>query len=205
MVLSGFDSMQRSIPYPCLPAIWVIQNDDDTYELSLPKVFSPMLSHKIWRLSCGDFHWIALTDTDQLIASGYNSYGQLGTGDTTHYAIPVDITQAIRSSLSSHSVTNWMTTEISAGPTWTHILVQHNNGQCIFGWGNNQFGQVGSGSTDQILALPHFVSLVRHTSILIFHIFFFKPNDASGDHLTAIICGKNHCAALSKKRRLFCW
>lgn len=65
---------------------------------------------------------------------GDNSYGQLGLGDTTHRSSPVQV----------GSLKNWK--QISVNINTGHMLAVKTDGT-LWGWGHNQYGQLGSYDT----------------------------------------------------------
>ena len=81
----------------------------------------------------GGTHMTYLLSNGTMVACGNNAHGQLGNGTFANSTTPVVVT-----GLPSGTIT-----EISAGPTASSALV---NGQ-VWDWGNNQYGQLGNGST----------------------------------------------------------
>jgi alpha-tubulin suppressor-like RCC1 family protein len=81
----------------------------------------------------GGYHSLALTSSGQVLAWGYNLYGQLGNGSNTFSSTPVQV------SLPSGTTV----TAIAGG--WNHSLALTSTGQ-VLAWGLNQYGQLGNGT-----------------------------------------------------------
>lgn len=84
------------------------------------------------KVSAGEHHAVALTDTGDLYSWGLNTNGQLGDGTITNKTAPVQ---------PFDNQTGWA--DISAGPYFTVGL---KSGE-IYAWGSNYYGQLGDGST----------------------------------------------------------
>jgi alpha-tubulin suppressor-like RCC1 family protein len=90
------------------------------------------LSSGVSYVSLGYYHTCALTNTGGIKCWGYNSYGQLGDGSTTHRLTPVDVV-----GLSSG------VNMVNAGGVNTCALISANSVKC---WGSINIGQLGDGS-----------------------------------------------------------
>jgi alpha-tubulin suppressor-like RCC1 family protein len=81
----------------------------------------------------GGSHTLLIDKAHRLFACGYNTQGQLGTGNTTNYSSPVQVGGG----------TNW--TQLAGG--FQHSLaltrVVAAGGAALYGWGSNNFGQLG--------------------------------------------------------------
>ena len=86
-------------------------------------------------------HSCALTNDNKVHCWGKNNHGQLGNGSTTNSESPVEVTG------------------LPAGKTITQ-LVAASESTCVIAsgevycWGNNYYGQIGDGSTDQMKLSP---------------------------------------------------
>jgi len=89
-------------------------------------------------ISAGDTHSVALKHDGSIWAWGDGSYGGLGYGGRIDQETPVQVQGPGDKEYFSD------TASISAGQTYTMAL--KNNGN-VWGWGNNEYGQVGDGST----------------------------------------------------------
>ncbi|MFE4594805.1 DUF7507 domain-containing protein [Streptomyces laurentii] len=86
------------------------------------------------RISAGSEFGLALASDGRLFAWGDNDYGQLGDGTTTERPTPIEATLPAGVTV----------TEIAGGNGST--LVVTSDGR-VFGWGHNQFGTLGDGTT----------------------------------------------------------
>ena len=84
-------------------------------------------------VSTGDSHTVAIKRNGTLWAWGNNQHGRLGDGTTQNRHHPVQI---------ALGVTNWAS--VSAGPS--HTMAIREDGT-LWGWGNNQDGRLGDGTT----------------------------------------------------------
>ncbi len=81
-------------------------------------------------LAVGDSHLLTLT-SGNVMAWGDNTYGQLGTGDTTARNLPV--------------TTSLGATIVAVGAGGTHSLAIDTTGN-VWTWGDNTYGQIGNGT-----------------------------------------------------------
>ena len=121
-------------------------------------------------VSCGDSHTAILLNTGKVLTFGGGARGQLGTGNTTSYSSPTDV-----SDTSGYNYTNAVA--VSCGQSHTAILL--NTGKVLtFGYGVNYV--LGNGTTTQYNS-PYGVT------------------DASGydsSNAIAVSCGGEHTAIL---------
>lgn len=91
-------------------------------------------------VAAGQNHSLALKSDGTVWAWGSNGYGQLGTGNTTNSAVPVQV-----SGLSGVKA-------IAAGAN--HSLALKNDGTA-WAWGGNSYGQMGLGSKSDQVKMPY--------------------------------------------------
>jgi hypothetical protein len=86
-------------------------------------------------------HTMILTNQNRILTTGNNDFGQLGTGDTVSHTSFVDIT-------------NQFSFELGEYPVDIIVTLSHNalitNLNHIYMWGNNQYGQLGTGGFDSV-------------------------------------------------------
>ena len=105
------------------------------------KIINPEI--KFISISAGENYSLAIDETGQLWAWGYNGYGQLGNGTTSNVFTPQKISEG--------------TKFVSVEAGGEHTVAVDNKGQ-VYTWGDNSSGQLGDGSTiDKII--PNVISL----------------------------------------------
>jgi alpha-tubulin suppressor-like RCC1 family protein len=105
-----------------------------TTQSSTPVAVTLASRTAVTAIAGGSNHSLALTSTGQALAWGYNLNGQLGNGTTTNSSTPVAV------SLSSGTTA----TAIAAGSFHSLALTSTNQ---VLGWGTNDSGQLGNGTT----------------------------------------------------------
>lgn len=159
-------------------ALWCWGRNNDgqlgnntTTDSSVPiQVSAPVAGYtnKWTSVSCGTGHVLAIiyaSGNRYLYSWGINNYGQLGLGDTTNRSFPVKVNSF-----------SWI--EISAG-AYHSLGIKYDTlstGYC-YGWGRNNYGQLGVGSTTDY-SLP---TLNANTGR------FFHKVAAGWEHSLAII------------------
>jgi alpha-tubulin suppressor-like RCC1 family protein len=104
-----------------------------TFNSNTPIVVSLPLGTTATAVAGGVVHSMTLTSTGQVLAWGYNTYGQLGNGTTTNSA-PVAVSLPAGTTV----------TAIASGSS--HSLALTSTGKEL-AWGNNATGQLGNGTT----------------------------------------------------------
>ena len=127
---------------------------------------------RITAIDGGLYSTVALSADGQVFSWGRNSEGQLGTGTAEDQNSPVMVSR-------SGVLAGQTITAIAAGQY--HYLALGADGGRIFGWGFNQFGQLGDGSTAQ-RNVP--VATVMNGVL-------------AGRSVAAIIAGGNHSLSLT--------
>jgi len=124
-------------------------------------------------INTGAYHTCAIATTGAAFCWGSNMFGQLGNGSTTWSATPVAVTMP----------TSVTFTAINAGFTHTCALTASGTAYC---WGNNIFGQLGNGSTEDSTT-P--VAVVM----------------PAGVTFVAIVVSTYHTCALTASGNVYCW
>ncbi len=129
------------------------------------------LDDDIQTISAGGEYTCAVTITGGVKCWGDNTHGQLGTGDTDGHRTAVEVVD--------------LTGEVQAISTGTdHTCARMTTG-AIHCWGDNQFGQLGDGTTERRLLPTEVIGLA--------------------DEIVAIGAGNGHTCALSTSGTLQCW
>jgi alpha-tubulin suppressor-like RCC1 family protein len=100
-----------------------------TMSLPTPVILSNL--PPVAKLAAGDYHTVAVTSDDAVLAWGANWFGQLGDGTTTNRFNPVAV-----SGLSDVKV-------IAAGSRHTLAVLEDGS---VWSWGRNDYGQLGNGN-----------------------------------------------------------
>ncbi|KAM3870243.1 putative E3 ubiquitin-protein ligase HERC3 [Diretmus argenteus] len=155
----------------------VILLSEDGSALCLDTAYTPRslpIFHNkhVSQVACGDQHSVALTKDGQVYTWGQDSSGQLGLGKGKH---STESPQQLKS-LSAIPLV-----QISAGGDHSFALSLSG---FVFGWGQNNRGQLGLGDTAD-----------RHTPTPV--------HCLDAKHTGSISCGKDHTAVLTKGGTVF--
>ena len=131
---------------------------------------------KVTAISTGCYHSLAITSTGKLYAWGYNAHGQLGDGTTRNRRTPVQV-----------KLPSGDKTSIVAGGC-DYSLASTSDG--LFGWGQNDEGQLGNDSTTST-ATPVLVPLL------------FRGTGPGT--ITSLFAGCDHTTALFSKGGVLAW
>ena len=108
--------------------------DGTTISSSVPVAVHLRAGVTVTAIAAGDDDSLALTSAGQLLAWGWNAYGQLGYGTTTSSSVPVAV-------------------DLPAGVTVTAVAAGEYYGLALtsagqlLAWGDNAYGQLGDGTT----------------------------------------------------------
>ena len=139
------------------------------------------LSSPILKISCGYHHTVALSINGNLFVWGSNKYGQLGLGDHINRNTPRELLlEKIQFPLEQTACSSRRIISVSCG--FNHTMALTKSGE-IYGWGDNQNGQVGIGNEVSI-SIPTKISLGK---------------------IISISCGGYHTIALTIYNDVFVW
>ncbi|XP_040057151.2 RCC1 and BTB domain-containing protein 1 [Gasterosteus aculeatus] len=97
-------------------------------------VSANLLNKKVTDVACGSHHSMALTDSGEVYAWGYNNCGQVGSGSTANQPTPRRVSSSLQSKVA---------VSIVCGQNSSLAVVE--NGE-VYGWGYNGNGQLGLGN-----------------------------------------------------------
>lgn len=116
----------------------------------VPKLVKPLISNKIVSVACGWSHTLFLTNDGAVFTAGNNQYGQLGRGFSASSAITT-VASIIGIPIMRIATGYYHSFAITASGT-------------VFGWGRNDYGQLGLGHTDN-KANPTLLKSLRSQNI----------------------------------------
>ncbi|XP_061925741.1 RCC1 and BTB domain-containing protein 1 isoform X2 [Entelurus aequoreus] len=111
-------------------------------------VSANLLNKKVTQVACGSHHSMALTNTGEVYAWGYNNCGQVGSGSTANQPHPRRVSSLLQ---------NKIAVSIVCGQTSSMAVVD--NGE-VFGWGYNGNGQLGLGNNGNQLTPCQLIGLM---------------------------------------------
>merc|ERR1712038_1439859 len=126
------------------------------------------------KVSLGGFHSCVITNTNLLKCWGWNGSGALGDGTREYRSTPTDI---------SLGGTNVYPTKVSLGYGHSCVVTNTNVLKC---WGNNQYGQLGDGTTTDRLT-PTDINV--------------GPNE----YPVQLSVGNEHTCIITNLKTLKCW
>lgn len=132
-------------------------------------------------ISAGDLHSCALTTQGRAFCWGGNASGQLGDDSNQFSLVPVPVSTATPGFGARNIAT------IAAGGSHTCAITTRGRAFC---WGDNAFGSVGDGTTqDRLVPTPVDTA---------------TPGFAARN-IATIIGAERHSCAVTTQRRMFCW
>ncbi|QVK16776.1 DUF5011 domain-containing protein [Mycoplasmatota bacterium] len=151
--------------------------DGTTISRNTPTEITIGVGETIKEVSLGSNHSSAITSEGKLYTWGWNNFGQLGDGTTANRYTPTEITIGVGETI----------TEVSLGCFHSSAITSEGK---IFTWGNNEYGQLGDGTTDD-----------RYTPTEITSNF----NLEVGETITKVSLGYYHSSAITSEGRMFTW
>lgn len=152
---------------------------DTDYRLAFTEITIPTLNtnETISQILAGTYHSFILTNNNRIFATGYNSNGQLGTGD---YNIINTFTSIILPNLNEGELIS----QLSNGWYFTSFLTTKNR---IFGTGSNWSGELGTGDNNDTNVFTPAI----------------MPTLNPGETISQIISGGEHTLFLTSSNRIF--
>ena len=148
----------------------------NTTNQSTPVVVPPPTGVTKWTALYGGIYFVVAKGSDgNLYASGQNSYGQLGTGNTTNSTTFTKVNIPA-------GVTGWK----GVACTGSSVLAIASN-DTLYGWGYGGSGEMGNGTGTGTNTIAVQVSL------------------PAGVTATTISAGRNHCLALGSDNSFYTW
>nr|XP_029507289.1 RCC1 and BTB domain-containing protein 1-like isoform X7 [Oncorhynchus nerka]XP_029507359.1 RCC1 and BTB domain-containing protein 1-like isoform X7 [Oncorhynchus nerka] len=144
-------------------------------------VSASLLNKRVTEVACGSHHSLALTNTGEVYAWGYNNCGQVGSGSTANQPTPRRVSNCLQ---------NKVVVSITCGQTSSLAVVE--NGEVsdhslnVYGWGYNGNGQLGLGNNGNQLTPCRLVGL-------------------QGLCVLQIVSGYAHSLALTDEGLLYAW
>ncbi len=133
----------------------------------------------ITAVAVGDNHTVALGTDGSVWAWGDNSNGQLGNGTTDPNTTPIQIIAPPSDG----------TIVIAVAAGGNHTVALKSDGS-LWAWGDNTYGQIGDGTTNQINSPKQIIA---------------PPSDTSGIKVIAVAAGHDHTVALKSDNTVHAW
>jgi alpha-tubulin suppressor-like RCC1 family protein len=134
---------------------------------------------KVKAIAAGGFHSLALTESGEVYAWGWNEYGQLGLGDTEDRLTPTKVEGLPR------------VKAVAAG--YDHFLALTESGE-VYACGDNVYGQLGLGDTENRLTPTKVEGLPKVKAIA-----------AGGISPVQSIVVASHSLALTESGEVYAW
>uniref|UniRef100_A0A674NDE7 Regulator of chromosome condensation (RCC1) and BTB (POZ) domain containing protein 1 n=1 Tax=Takifugu rubripes TaxID=31033 RepID=A0A674NDE7_TAKRU len=119
-------------------------------------VSATLLNRKVTEVACGSHHSMALTDSGEVYAWGYNNCGQVGSGSTANQPTPRRVSSCLQNRVAVSIVCGQTSSlavvdngEVVSG--YAHSLALTDEG-LLYAWGANTYGQLGTGNKSNQLS-----------------------------------------------------
>jgi alpha-tubulin suppressor-like RCC1 family protein len=150
-----------------------IGSKDEIYHK--PKLNKYLNNEFVIDISCGQFHFLVLTNCGEVYAWGENESGQIGNGCIDIQSIPIKV----------NDFNNERVVMISCGRSHSMALTECGH---VYSWGDNEFGQLGIGNTVNSNE-PKFVAVIDENKCNVF--------------IEKISCGSLHSLLLSSDGNIY--
>ncbi|KAG7169284.1 RCC1 and BTB domain-containing protein 1-like [Homarus americanus] len=186
----------------------IVTKDDDVYALGFngsgclgvgdqnstmePRKIEPLCQKKVKGIAYGSGpHVLAYTESGELYSWGHNGYCQLGNGSTNQGLTPYLVTTHLH---------NKRVARIAAGSH--HSLALTEEGE-VLAWGQNNCGQVGSGTTTNQPTPRKVIASIGGRRVV--DIACGQTSSMAVMDNGEIVCGYSHTLALSDEGSLWAW
>jgi uncharacterized repeat protein (TIGR02543 family) len=149
--------------------------------IDITSQFNLELNEIISSISLGGSYSSALTSSGRVFMWGGNSVGQLGDGTTEDKYSPTEITSQFNLEL------NEIISSISLGGSYSSAITSSGR---IFMWGHNCYGQLGDGTTNNLLVPTEITN---------------QFNLESSEIISGVFLGIGHSSAITSLGRVFTW
>lgn len=139
-----------------------------------PTCVESLIRHKAIAITAGYHNNLVLTSDGEVWSWGWGAHGQLGLGDTKDRDVPTIIPE-----LSQEGVCS-----LSCGDRHSFAITKDGR---VFGWGSNEFGQLGCGKKGDTVLLPKQIEGLQ------------------GLMVVAISSGDRHSAAVTNTGAVYTW
>ncbi|XP_071197060.1 RCC1 and BTB domain-containing protein 1-like isoform X8 [Salvelinus alpinus] len=158
-------------------------------------VSASLLNKRVTEVACGSHHSLALTNTGEVYAWGYNNCGQVGSGSTANQPTPRRVSNCLQ---------NKVVVSITCGQTSSLAVVE--NGE-VYGWGYNGNGQLGLGNNGNQLTPCRLVGL---QSLCVLQVSARTHTHTTSTNINPslpvqIVSGYAHSLALTDEGLLYAW
>jgi len=127
----------------------------DTIDRKIPQLIESLKGHAIASLACGQYHTMVATKEGKLFSSGKNDYGQLGLESSDGVRVMTVV--------GGCTMENVMVTDIRCGYYHTVILCE---GGHVYGFGRNDYGQIGLGHIAQRVYGPQLIEAMEGKGVV---------------------------------------
>ena len=135
-----------------------------TKDIQKPKKVEYFIKHnlKVKKVSCGGYHTIVISDSDELFSFGKGIYGQCGYGQQENISTPKKVYFNENQNLRYEKDKNIKITDIKCGGDHSLFLSSNNN---LYVCGHGYLGQLGLGNNKNI-SIPIIVKSLTNKKII---------------------------------------
>lgn len=157
---------------------------NDTIDRKVPHFIETLAEQHIVSVACGQYHTIVVSSSGKAYGFGKNDYGQLGIDSIDNQLVPVQV----RSGLEKH-----VCLEIRCGYYHSIVLC---SGAHLFGFGRNDYGQLGLGKANATPAANLQLQQQRFAAPQLIE-------ELEGKEIIRFACGCYHTVAVSDSGMLY--